>query len=200
MGEASLADLIQTPSTTSGKATSFKGSVPSGSPGGPTSMSALQYAEGATSLDTVYVEGAGRKGVDPLTQNPAYMDCSSFVWWCFYQAGATLKGGKTGMTTKTIAADSQLQTVSGRGNSKDAALKLAKQGDIIFFDTVGADGHVGIYAGSGEFVACNGSKNYDPNGGVQQNDMTSGYWYQKFNGHIMRYNDSNSNNTNSNTI
>lgn len=199
MGEASMVDLIQTPttaSTTSGTQKSFKGTVPPGTPGGPTAMSALQYAVGATSLNTVYREGGGRTGVDPLTQNPAIMDCSSFVWWCYKQAGAYLKGGSTGMTTKTIASDPQLQIISNRGNSKDSAIKLMKQGDIIFFDTAGADGHVGIYAGDGQFVACNGPASPS---GVQQNDMTSGYWYKNFRGHVLRYNDANNNNTNSST-
>lgn len=85
------------------------------------------------------------------------------------------------MTTDTIAQDSRLTTVSTRGTSKQAALKVLQQGDLVWFDTYKADGHIGIYAGNGQFIS--DQDKY----GISESSMTSGYWWDHFNGHVARY-------------
>lgn len=181
MGEASLQSLVQT-----AKASTTNNSMPSsfqlGGTGGAGSMGAVQTAEVMCTHNTIYKYGAGRTGVDPLQQNPSVMDCSAFVWWCFYENGVYLKGGPTGMTTKTIATDPKLQTIGNRGDDKNTVISRLKQGDIIWFDTDGPDGHVGIYVGNGRFVACNTDH------GVQECSLSDKYWWKTFVGHAARYN------------
>jgi cell wall-associated NlpC family hydrolase len=55
-----------------------------------------------------------------------------------------------------------------------------KPGDLVFFDTYIPDGHVGIYIGNGKFIGVQPSK------GVAIEDMTAGYWNEKFNGRVQR--------------
>ncbi|MGE7218507.1 C40 family peptidase [Priestia koreensis] len=53
-------------------------------------------------------------------------------------------------------------------------------GDLVFFDTYKKDGHVGIYAGNGKFLGCQGKT------GVAIADMSKGYFQRKFNGRVRR--------------
>lgn len=53
-------------------------------------------------------------------------------------------------------------------------------GDLVFFDTYKADGHVGIYVGDGKFIGAQSKT------GVAIADMSKGYWQQKFNGRVKR--------------
>ncbi|UJJ74899.1 putative structural protein [Bacillus phage BM-P1] len=85
------------------------------------------------------------------------------------------------MSTDTIKVDKQLKTISSRGSSKSVAKSKIKQGDIVYFDTYKADGHVGIYLGAGKFIGCQSST------GIAAANMNSGYWWQKFNGRVLRY-------------
>jgi peptidoglycan DL-endopeptidase CwlO len=48
--------------------------------------------------------------------------------------------------------------------------------DLVFFDTYKLDGHVGIYIGNGKFIGSQSST------GVSIEDMTKGYWKERFNG------------------
>lgn len=86
------------------------------------------------------------------------------------------------MTTKTIASDPKLQVIGNIGDDKNTVLSRMKQGDIVWFNTVGSDGHVGIYVGNGNVVACNTSN------GVAEFSLTSKYWWGVFKGHVARYN------------
>lgn len=85
------------------------------------------------------------------------------------------------MTTDTIKTDSQLTTVSSRGSSKSEAKSKLQLGDLVYFDTYKGDGHIGIYSGNGKFI---GSQSKS---GIKEESMTSGYWWQKFNGRVLRY-------------
>ncbi|WP_347342718.1 C40 family peptidase [Priestia koreensis] len=53
-------------------------------------------------------------------------------------------------------------------------------GDLVFFDTYKKDGNVGIYAGNGKFLECQGKT------GVSIADMSKGYFQRKFNGRVRR--------------
>ena len=149
--------------------------------GGMPALKALSTGLDMTSHRSIYTFGGGRTGSNPFYNTPIRADCSSFVWWCYYTYGVSLKGGKTGMTTDTIKQDSRLQLVSARGSSKTKAKGLLQKGDLVWFDTYKADGHIGIYSGNGKFVG------FQSDGGISEVTMTSGYFWQKFNGHVMRY-------------
>lgn len=181
LGELSLAELQrkkQEASSTPGDGNG--GGDWGGGTGSGGAMGALQTAQAATSRKSKYVFGGGRTGKNPFLGGTVLVDCSSFIWWCFYLNGVSLKGGKTGMTTDTIASDPQLRTISSRGSSKTAAKAQLQKGDLVYFDTYKRDGHIGIYNGNGKFIGAQSSS------GIAEADMTSGYWWQKFNGHVKR--------------
>lgn len=152
----------------------------SGEPGGNVAMEAMQIALSKENASNSYVFGRGRGNTNPLNQSHIEVDCSSFVWWCYEMAGVRLNGGNW-MNTDTIKRDSRLQTVSSRGSGKQSALDKAKQGDLIYWDTYKVDGHMAIYLGNGQFIGSQGST------GIAKLSTTSGYWWNHFNGHILRY-------------
>ncbi|MGD7050767.1 secreted cell wall DL-endopeptidase [Rossellomorea marisflavi] len=112
-----------------------------------------------------YVFGGGRNQSDI---SRGRFDCSSFVHWVFDQAGIDV--GPLGSTST--------DTLKHLG--KPIAKRDMKPGDLVFFDTYKQDGHVGIYIGDGEFIGAQTNK------GVSIEDMTQGYWEEKFNGRVKR--------------
>jgi cell wall-associated NlpC family hydrolase len=185
MGEDSILELVKKAQEANAKNANTTGdSEGSGSWGGGSgsggAMGALATAREMATKKSIYVFGGGRTGQNPFLQSPIRIDCSSFVWWCYYLNGITLKGGKTGMTTDTIAVDPQLTTVSTRGSAKAVAGTKVREGDLVYFDTYKQNGHIGIYTGNGKFIGAQSSS------GIKEEDMTKGYWWDKFNGHIKR--------------
>lgn len=112
-----------------------------------------------------YVFGGGRNQSDI---SRGRFDCSSFVHWAFDQAGINV--GPLGSTST--------DTLKHLG--KPISKRDMKPGDLVFFDTYKRDGHVGIYIGDGEFIGAQTNK------GVSIEDMTQGYWEEKFNGRVKR--------------
>lgn len=162
----------------------FNGNFSNESDGSGGAMLAVQNALAADNKSSKYRMGAGRSGQNPLNDSTIIVDCSSFVWWCFHNAGIDLKGGKTGMTTDTIASDhTNLTTVSSNHSSKSAAMKNLKVGDIIFFNTYKEDGHVALYLGNGDFIGAQSSTGI----AIVKNFPGNSYWWGKFGGHVMRY-------------
>lgn len=115
--------------------------------------------------NSVYAFGGGRNSIDIAR---GLFDCSSFVHWAFDQIGLSL-GDRTSVTTDTLKK-------LGTQISIDDILP----GDLVFFDTYKIDGHVGIYAGNGQFIGSQSST------GVDYADMTTGYWADKFNNRVIR--------------
>ncbi|MBY0756292.1 C40 family peptidase [Clostridium sardiniense] len=112
-----------------------------------------------------YVWGGGRNESDIKAGR---FDCSSFVHYCYANAGIQL-GDVSGVTTWTLLE---------KGKSVDR--KDMKRGDIIFFDTTGSDTHVGLYLGDGKFMHDSSSK------GVTVSELSNSYYASTFNGKVRR--------------
>ncbi|WP_017472790.1 NlpC/P60 family protein [Amphibacillus jilinensis] len=112
-----------------------------------------------------YAFGGGRNETEI---NRGLFDCSSFVHWAFDQVGVKL-GDRTSVTTDTLKT---------KGDAVSS--EHVQPGDLVFFDTYKIDGHVGIYAGEGQFIGAQGST------GVSYEDMKTGYWAERFNGRVRR--------------
>lgn len=130
------------------------------------------------SFQTVAYSGAGGSALSVGSQfvgrsryvyggkNPSagHFDCSGFVQWAYEQEGIRLPRTTRDMATVGKAIDPSEM----------------KPGDLIFFDTVGRNSHVAIYAGNGQFL---GSQN---NTGVAYASLNNSYWKRTFNGHVRR--------------
>lgn len=112
-----------------------------------------------------YVWGAGRTESDVKAGK---FDCSSFVYYCYSQAGIKL-GDMSSVTTWSLL---------NQGKAVDK--KDMKRGDLIFFDTVGKDTHVALYLGDGKFMHDSTSK------GVTVSDLNNAYYKATFNGKVRR--------------
>lgn len=142
----------------------------------------LQFVNNASGL-TAYHWGGGRQSTNPLLGKPPYkLDCSSFVYWCYKYAGVQLANSNTSHNTTSIKTTNALYVVGKIGSGLNP--RNLTYGDIVYFNN---DKHMGIYVGNGEFVGFNGSgyNNYDK--GCEKRSMTSGYWKNKFQGHVLRY-------------
>lgn len=94
-------------------------------------------------------------------KTPSGFDCSGFVSWAYGGSIPSSTAALSGMGTKVSTSE-------------------MKTGDLVFFDTVGRNGHVGIYLGGGKFIGSQSST------GVAIADMNSGYWKNTFKGHVRR--------------
>ncbi len=97
-------------------------------------------------------------------KGPSGFDCSGFVSWAFGQAGISIPSNTGGLS----------------GTGTKVSYSEVQPGDLVFFDTYKTNGHVGIYVGNGQFIGAQNST------GLAYADMTSGYWKEKFNGHVRR--------------
>ena len=112
-----------------------------------------------------YVFGGGRNPEDIAALR---FDCSSFVHWCYANAGLNL-GDYISVVTWTLV-------TMGR----EVKTEEMQRGDLIFFNTEGVvNNHVGIYLGDNKFLH-DASTN-----GVWVNNL-EGYWKNAFNGTVRR--------------
>lgn len=111
-----------------------------------------------------YVFGGGRNPEDIAALR---FDCSSFVHWCYANAGLNL-GDYRSVTTFSLIE-------MGRAVS----IEEIKRGDLIFFDTYTTNGHIGIWLGDNKFLHDGTST------GVTVSELT-GYYKEKFNGNVRR--------------
>ena len=112
-----------------------------------------------------YVWGGGRNQADVDARR---FDCSSLVHYCYSNAGIQL-GDCSSVTTWSLLE-------LGRAVPPSEM----KRGDLLFFDTAGRNGHVGIRLGDGKFLNDSSSK------GVSIGDLNSPYWRSNFNGNVRR--------------
>ncbi|AFJ76026.1 secretory antigen SsaA-like protein [Listeria phage List-36] len=184
LGEKTSAELIQEAgSTSSGSDGSGDVSTPDVQ-GSDVAVAALRYglAHKKPEKKSVYSFGGGRGSSNPMEgKEPYAMDCSSFVWWCYKACGVTLAGAQT----QAILGDDRFNTVSSRGSKSKEIFKKMQVGDLVYF--YDNNTHIGMYAGEGKFLGCNGDGSWDTNGGVQLKPMDSGYWWTQFQGHVIRF-------------
>ena len=111
-----------------------------------------------------YVWGGGRTQEDV---DAGRFDCSSFVHYCYAEAGIQL-GDRASVVTFSLI---------NMGQKIDP--KDMQRGDLIFFDTYTINGHIGIYLGDNKFLHDGSST------GVTVSELT-GYYKEKFNGNVRR--------------
>ncbi|TPF98827.1 glucosaminidase domain-containing protein, partial [Clostridium perfringens] len=102
-----------------------------------------------------YVWGGGRTEADVIAGR---FDCSSLVHYCYASAGIQL-GPRESVTTWSLI-----------NMGRPVPSNEMKRGDLIFFDTAGVNGHVGIYLGDGTFL------NDSSTQGVSIGNLNSAYW------------------------
>lgn len=110
---------------------------------------------------SVYVFGGGRNQYDIANGR---FDCSGFVSWAYKQAGISIPASTSALI----------------GTGTKVSPSNMRPGDLVFFNTNGRNGHVGIYVGGGRFI---GSQS---NTGVATANMSSGYWKNHFSGQVRR--------------
>ena len=142
---------------TAPSAAALNGSTASGNSGnsGAVSVTGSEIlAEARKYLGTPYVYGGA---------SPSGFDCSGFVYYVLKQLGFS--------PYRTPASQYQQGTPVSKEN--------LKPGDIVFFANTYASGisHVGIYAGSGQFIHSPNSRST-----VSYSDLTSGYWANHYYG------------------
>lgn len=123
-------------------------------------------AAGSGNISTAINAGYQHLGT-PYTwagKGPSGFDCSGFVSWAYGQAGYSIPSSTAGL--------------SGTGSKVSSS--DVQPGDLVFFNTYKTNGHVGIYVGNGNFIGAQNST------GLAVADMTSGYWKEKFAGHVRR--------------
>lgn len=122
-------------------------------------------ASASTKADQVIAKALSLKGTTHykfgVNKAPTLLDCSSFTKYVYSFVGVNLKWGTR--------------------YQKDAGSYVAKsnlkKGDLVFF-RVGSStsiGHVGIYAGNGQFI--HNSPSAD---GVMTSSLTTGYWASRY--------------------
>ena len=112
-----------------------------------------------------YVFGGGRNPEDIAALR---FDCSSFVHWCYANAGLNLGDYRSVVTLTLVTMGREVKT------------EEMQRGDLIFFNTEGVvNNHVGIYLGDNKFLH-DASTN-----GVWVNNL-EGYWKNAFNGTVRR--------------
>ncbi|MDW5525207.1 bifunctional lytic transglycosylase/C40 family peptidase [Carnobacterium maltaromaticum] len=114
---------------------------------------------------TTYVYGGGRNQNDI---NRGVFDCSSYIHYVYTKAGIDM-GELSSVTTHTLAT-----------KFKTIPTEQMKRGDLVFFDTDGRNGHIGIYLGERQFFNCETSK------GVAIASLDNPYWSGVFNGLVVR--------------
>lgn len=145
--------------------------------GSKAAMAALKFAQKYADKGSVYSEAY--HGSDFSTMSPPKGDCSSLVYFSYRDVGFKWGAGYA-LTTWGIASSDKVETV--KGGSKEAVWNNLHKGDMVFWNTAGTDGHIGLYAGGGKCIA------FNVNNGIETFNASpnSGYWWSNFSGHAVR--------------
>lgn len=188
MGEASIANLSMTENTSDSSGDSDASGALHGPKGNVIAVNAATYGYGFrksvyTGKQEVYALGGygERGGTSPLTNDinngKLILDCSSFIYWCFYHFGAVIPSVTTGMASDL----SQFDKVSIPKNTTSGM----KIGDLVFFYNCG---HVMFYIGGNVLLGWNGGATnaaYDTTGGCMAVTLTA--MGGTHDGYVMRY-------------
>lgn len=161
-----------------------------GAKGGAVAMQALEYADKFTKdkgFLSIYSHGNLKaKKANPFEGKPPFvLDSAQLIYWCYQYAGIEMLGGSAEVNVKKIRHDKRFRVVFTEGQKHVSIFDKLLAGDLIFFgtDTV----HVGIYYGEGEFISINGTGDWDASKGLERADLTNGYWWEFFNGAVLRW-------------
>ena len=141
----------------------------------------------ASKSGLTYSSAAHEQGLNIYSQSGRIAtDCSGFIYCIYNHVG--LNFDSPWESTWAMAKDSHFTTVSASGSNKEDAFNSLHNGDLVFFNTAGQDGHIGIYVGNGSVVAWNGGAEgeTDSTSGAQKFNMKDPYWWSSFSGHIIR--------------
>lgn len=184
-GEQDLATAISNAESSSGSSDSGNGGS-AGSKGddhfdngGSTATKAVKAAISLESKAGAGSYSQAYHSQDPFSMSSPKGDCSSLVYFAYKKAGKNLSGNG-GWTTWDLAKSNDLKTIGSHGDNKDEVYKKIHVGDLIYWDTDGVDGHVGLATSKG-CIAWNVTK------GVEEFSLkSSSYWWNAWHGHCMR--------------
>lgn len=178
MGEASFANMAFESDTSDSDSDSSSGSSKTGS---KAMKAAVKKAENWISEhgqgSITYVWGAGRGSTDPWSGNGNPGDCSSTMAWLYKDVGCELV--PTGSATTYTLYDSDKVTKVDGGSASKVWSNL-EEGDLVFWDTDGKLGHVGLYVGNNNCIANNTST------GISKFDASNSYWQGYWSGEAVR--------------
>lgn len=190
MGEASTADLAYAEESSDDSSADGDGASFDGAKGNAIAVKAAEigYAyrkdgkpkvNGRRVKEVYALGGHGERGSkNPLTHdiNQGYLvlDCSSFVYWCFKKAGATI-----GTITTTQANDPHFKKVNTNNSSKNM-----KIGDLVFMNGCG---HVMFYIGGGKLMGWNGAGSWDTTGGCKVQSIGTVKSWASLDGYVARF-------------
>ena len=181
MGEATFSNMawsVDESSSSSSDSSSSDGSTKSGTAAAQAAVSKITSYYNKNGQGSIrYVIGAGRGSQDIFSTTGASADCSSTMCWLYKDIGDPLTGSTIG-NTNSMWSSSVLSHVSG--SNKSDVWKNLKEGDLVFWNTSGTRGHVGIYIGNNMCIANNQST------GLSKFDATTSYWWGKFSGDVAR--------------
>ena len=140
---------------------------------------AVKNVKSLLSKKTIYSQPAHIAGKNPITMaEPKMGDCSSLVYFAYTEAGFSF-GVNSVLSTWGFTENVNLKKVCTYGTDRDKAYSKLKVGDIILWDTVGKDAHMGMYIGDGNAVAFNTD-------GVKKFGMKDSYWWGVWKGWVLR--------------
>lgn len=157
--------------------------------GSAVAMNAFNFGmqfEKSSGRTVMYDWGSGHYDKYPFDDDIIYIDNSAFIWWCYKQAGITLGGNGYNFSGLSILNDSRLRTIRTFGQKDETIFNDMRVGDILSFTN--ERGTLGLYAGEGKVLICQGQGNNDgrSTSGITLLTMNQGDWWMRFNGIVKR--------------
>lgn len=138
---------------------------------------AVQNAKSLLNKNSIYDQGYHNK--NPFDMGGTIRgDCSSLTYFSYTEAGFSF-GVNYALTTWGFTENANLEKVCSYGTDRDTAYGKLKVGDLVLWDTVGKDTHIGMYVGDGKAIAFNSD-------GVKEFGMKDSYWWGVWKGWVLR--------------